>query len=129
MSGVMVTCTRSKESRSQKEVIDLFEEVNKIKIKINRKNLYIKIIQILIQQYAKKLYSDDNDSKDKEEDKEEEEELDLEAQVAKELAELKQPTKDNKQSLFANISTSMDCGNCFFLCMNLFILVKRKNHC
>ncbi|KAG2221295.1 hypothetical protein INT45_000208 [Circinella minor] len=84
MSGVMVTCTRSKESRSQKEVIDLFEE------------------------YAKKLYSNDDDSKEKD-NNEEEEELDLEAQVAKELAELKQPTKDNKQSLFSNISTNMDC--------------------
>ncbi|KAI9270671.1 thump domain-containing protein [Phascolomyces articulosus] len=86
MSGIMVTCTRSKESRAQKEVIDLFEE------------------------YARKLHPDNNDSKDKEEDNDdEEEELDLEAQVAKELAELKQPAKDNKRTLFANIPTNMDC--------------------
>ncbi|KAI8142162.1 hypothetical protein BJV82DRAFT_669826 [Fennellomyces sp. T-0311] len=82
MSGIMVTCTRSKESRAQKEVIDLFDE------------------------YAKKMYPDDEA---KAQGSEEEEELDLEAQVAKELAELKQPVKDNNRSLFSNISTNMDC--------------------
>ncbi|KAI9495983.1 hypothetical protein BDB00DRAFT_759362 [Zychaea mexicana] len=85
MSGIMVTCTRSKESRAQKEVTDLFEE------------------------YARKLYSDDESEQNKEEEEEEEEQLDLEAQVAKELAELKQPAKDNNRTLFANIATNMDC--------------------
>ena len=48
--------------------------------------------------------------KEEEPSADEEEELDLEAQVAKELAELKQPVKDTKRSLFTNIATNMDCG-------------------
>ncbi|CEI97352.1 hypothetical protein RMCBS344292_11487 [Rhizopus microsporus] len=75
MKGILVACTRGKESRAVKEAMDVLNE------------------------YADKLYP--------KEEKEEKEEDDIEASIAKEVAEIKDSSSDKKR--FANITTGTDC--------------------
>ncbi|KAL1934260.1 hypothetical protein VTP01DRAFT_6442 [Rhizomucor pusillus] len=81
MSGVMVTCTRGRENRAAKEVLDLFNE------------------------YLESLYPDakleasGDDENDDQKD-------DLEASIAKEVAAIKE---GKKNKIFANIPMNLDC--------------------
>ncbi|SAM01787.1 hypothetical protein [Absidia glauca] len=81
MQGILVMCTRARENRAVKEAIDLFN------------------------QYADQLYPNTNDAPQDDSDEPE----DLEASIAKELAELKD-TKKDKMERFTSISTATDCS-------------------
>ncbi|KAI8874646.1 hypothetical protein K501DRAFT_204286 [Backusella circina FSU 941] len=83
ISGVLVMCTRGKESRAAKEAIDLFTE------------------------YASIVYPDlDSTEKEQQEGEDDEDEDDLEASIAKEVAALKQ---NKVKSPFIEIPTGTEC--------------------
>ncbi|CAO3649954.1 unnamed protein product [Cunninghamella echinulata] len=84
MAGVLVMCTRGRESRAIKEAINLFN------------------------QYADELYPETKmDNKEVEDTEGNGKEDDLEASIAKELAELKEPKPTKKR--FTSIATGTDC--------------------
>ncbi|CAO3645529.1 unnamed protein product [Mucor fragilis] len=79
MAGVLVMCSRGKESRAVKEALDV------------------------LARYGDKLYPpQENDASDDSND----EELDLEASIAKEVAALKKPASAKR---YSNITTAIDC--------------------
>ncbi|KAL0139884.1 THUMP domain-containing protein 1 [Mucor lusitanicus] len=79
MAGVLVMCSRGKESRAVKEALDV------------------------LARYGDKLYPpQDNEASDDSDD----EELDLEASIAKEVAALKKPASKKR---YSNITTATDC--------------------
>ncbi|KAL7315521.1 hypothetical protein PS15m_004732 [Mucor circinelloides] len=79
MAGVLVMCSRGKESRAVKEALDV------------------------LGRYSDKLYPpQDNDASEDSND----EELDLEASIAKEVAALKKPASKKR---YSNITTATDC--------------------
>ncbi|CAO3622700.1 unnamed protein product [Mucor hiemalis] len=99
MAGVLVMCTRSKESRAVKEALDI------------------------LQRYGDELYPVEA-NEDEEEDNDDDDEDDLEASIAKEVANLKKP-KGRKR--FANITTGTDCV-VFIRCIPPINPVKLVHH-